>query len=209
MTHFDPLWVDRTNQIAYGVMAYGDHVILTGYIGMGCTSYIYHERIDLTEEQLLEIGHVHTPYATPEQEKTIRRITYEAGRGPKRERPKGPAGGGDLCARCGEAAALEGEELCAFCREEIGALADRVFGTVNRERAARNKEPWYMLNIAHPVIEPLYARWRLRHKIPMHYPPSDHERMMFELDLLNSGTLAELEKVCGEIEREKAQQKTV
>ena len=52
MTHFDPLWVDRTNQIAYGVMAYGDHVILTGYIGMGCTSSVSYTHLDVYKRQV-------------------------------------------------------------------------------------------------------------------------------------------------------------
>lgn len=209
MTHFNPLWIDRTNQIAYGVMNFGDYVILLGFRGDSCTDYRYTRRIEVTREQLLEIGTVHTLFATPEQEKTIRRIVSED-RAARRKVPAAPVRrGGEVCARCGEACAQEGDELCSDCRAYIGELALRVFGTVNHERAFKNREPWYMLNIAHPVIEPLYARWRLKRQIPQHYPPSDRERMMFELDLLNSGTLAELEKVCGEMERKKEQQKTV
>lgn len=119
MTHFDPLWLDRTNQIAYGVMNFGDYVILLGFRGDSCTDYRYTRRIEVTREQLLEIGTVHTPFATPEQEKTIRRIVLED-RAARRKAPEAPARrGGEACARCREAPAMEGDMLCADCRREI------------------------------------------------------------------------------------------
>lgn len=126
MIHFDPLWTDRTNQLAYGVMNYCDYVILLGFWWFSCTSYRFTRRIDVTPEQLMEIGTVHTPYATPEQEKTIRRIASEDGAAPRPAAPAPAHNGGEaarpdmeVCARCGSSPAMKGDMLCAGCRREI------------------------------------------------------------------------------------------
>lgn len=50
----------------------------------------------------------------------------------------------------------------------------------------------YQINIAHPVIEPLFNRFFEINHLPKHYPLSDKQRLTFEkwiFDLIKEGKI--------------------
>lgn len=56
-------------------------------------------------------------------------------------------------------------------------------------RIGQEKEiPYYLLNLRHPAIRTIYDSWR-RSKHAISFPPSDIERIAWELSLLNKETL--------------------
>ena len=61
-------------------------------------------------------------------------------------------------------------------------------------RIGNEKEvPYYMLNIRHPTIRTLYDTWRRNlHAIP--FPPSDLERITWELGFLNETALMKIQQ---------------
>lgn len=65
-----------------------------------------------------------------------------------------------------------------------GELADRILA--EREKVVKHnpKTPYYFLNIAHPALRGIYAAWK-----PVTSPPSDKERLIWELKLLNAEAL--------------------
>ena len=68
-----------------------------------------------------------------------------------------------------------------------GELADRILA--EREKVVKHnpRTPYYFLNIAHPALRGIYAAWK-----PTTSPPSDKERLIRELKLLNAETLKEI-----------------
>ena len=66
-------------------------------------------------------------------------------------------------------------------------LADRILAARQREVGHNPKVPYYFLNIAHPALRPLYAAWK-----PTTAPPSDRERLVWELKQLNADALKKI-----------------
>lgn len=59
------------------------------------------------------------------------------------------------------------------------------------EVSGRKAPPFYMLNVGHPAIAPLYAAY-LKHGLdgtPVSAPPGDEQRTRFELTLLTTSAL--------------------
>ena len=52
------------------------------------------------------------------------------------------------------------------------------------------RAPWYMININHPAIGPLYKRWR--ESTGEIFPPSDVDRILWELKLLKPEVLEDI-----------------
>lgn len=42
----------------------------------------------------------------------------------------------------------------------------------------------YRVNVLNPYVQGLFNRFRVKHGIPLHYPPSDEERLTFELQVI-------------------------
>ena len=42
----------------------------------------------------------------------------------------------------------------------------------------------YRVNVLNPYVQELFTRFRKKHGIPLHYPPSDEERLAFELQII-------------------------
>lgn len=82
-------------------------------------------------------------------------------------------------------------------------LADRVTVTTDLPDRAQ-KCNYYMFNIGHPVIAALRNRFCEKNNIRKGIPMSDRERTLFELQLLNGGTLKEIIKFCEQDEARRA-----
>ena len=65
-----------------------------------------------------------------------------------------------------------------------GELADRILAEREKMVKYNSKIPYYFLNIAHPALRELYEGWK-----PTNSPPSDKERLIWELKLLNAEAL--------------------
>ena len=65
---------------------------------------------------------------------------------------------------------------------------------VERGRALRDgrRIPYYLVNINHPAISALYNAYKSTARVPSHFPPSDIERTLFELSLLNETAITAL-----------------
>ena len=78
---------------------------------------------------------------------------------------------------------------------EIKELAGKIADATNLpDRAAKGN--YYMFNISHPVIVDLKNRYCAKNNIRANIPMSEQERNVFELELLNGGTLKEIAKFC-------------
>lgn len=64
-----------------------------------------------------------------------------------------------------------------------------------RRRFARQKPgvPYYMVNIGHPAVASIYAKWRARQG-PAGCPPGDEERTAFELEMMSPAARRLLEE---------------
>lgn len=89
---------------------------------------------------------------------------------------------------------------------DLNELADRVFATTDLpDRSIKCN--YYMFNISHPVIAALKRRFCAAHGIRENIPMSDRERTLFELQLLNGGTIKEIIKFCEQDEAHRAAEK--
>lgn len=77
----------------------------------------------------------------------------------------------------------------------LRALAQRL---AQIRRAGVSTAPWYMVNIGHPAVMPLYEAWlrgrRGQEPALAYGPPGDAARLEFELGLLSEETLRRLER---------------
>lgn len=49
-----------------------------------------------------------------------------------------------------------------------------------RKRYSAMTKPYYRYNVNHPLIRPLYIRFKRKAGVPEHFPPSDRQREEFE-----------------------------
>lgn len=62
-------------------------------------------------------------------------------------------------------------------------LVDLVLEERQRMAKKRPGVPYYMLNVQHPAVAVMYAKWRAEQG-PHGCPPGDRERTLFELDMM-------------------------
>lgn len=75
-----------------------------------------------------------------------------------------------------------------------------------RRRMAKKRPgtPWYMLNLEHPAVAVMYAKWRAGQG-PHGCPPSDEARTRFELAMISPAGRALLEQHFEAIEKMRRQ----
>jgi hypothetical protein len=66
-------------------------------------------------------------------------------------------------------------------------LAERIIAERNKVAEHNSKTPYYFLNVGHPALMGLYAEWK-----PNTTPPSDKERLVWELKQLNADALKKI-----------------
>lgn len=66
-----------------------------------------------------------------------------------------------------------------------------------------NTGPVYMTNLRHPAVRELYKEWCKENGIMPSMPPSDEERIRFEISIFKTETVKKLENYADWVEAEK------